>query len=59
MNLRAIGAIATFLLVFLGLMYKVGDVNVENFFILLCLSSIAGLIGWFKLFKPSSRSERN
>ena len=28
MNLRVVGTIGTFLLVFLGLMYKVGDFNV-------------------------------
>ena len=52
MNLRLIGTIGTFLLVFLGLMYKVGDYNAQEFFVFLALGSIAGAIAWFKLFKP-------
>jgi membrane protein DedA with SNARE-associated domain len=59
MILRIFGTIGTFLLVFLGLMYEVGDFNVEEFFIFLGLGSIAGLIAWFKLFKPSSRRKGN
>jgi HAMP domain-containing protein len=59
MILRIIGTIGTFLLVFLGLMYEVGDFNVEEFFVFLGLASIAGLIAWFKLFKPSSRRKGN
>jgi membrane protein DedA with SNARE-associated domain len=59
MILRVFGTIGTFLLVFLGLMYEVGDFNVEEFFIFLGLGSIAGLIAWFKLFKPSSRRKGN
>ena len=59
MILRMIGTIGTFLLVFLGLMYEVGDFNVEEFFVFLGLGSIAGLIAWFKLFKPSSRRKGN
>lgn len=59
MNLRIVGTIGTFLLVFLGLMYKVGDFNVGEFFIFLGFGSIAGLIAWFKLFKPGSRREGN
>ena len=35
MILRIIGTIGTFLLVFLGLMYEVGDFNVEEFFVFL------------------------
>jgi hypothetical protein len=59
MILRVFGTIGTFLLVFLGLMYEVSDFNVEEFFIFLGLGSIAGLIAWFKLFKPSSRRRGN
>jgi hypothetical protein len=59
MILRVFGTIGTFLLVFLGLMYEVGDFNVEDFFVFLGLGSIAGLIAWFKLFKPSSRRKGN
>jgi hypothetical protein len=59
MILRIFGTIGTFLLVFLGLMYEVGDFNVEEFFVFLGLGSIAGLIAWFKLFKPSSRRRGN
>jgi hypothetical protein len=59
MILRVFGTIGTFLLVFLGLMYEVGDFNVEEFFVFLGLGSIAGLIAWFKLFKPSSRRRGN
>ncbi|AKO52324.1 hypothetical protein ABA45_07700 [Marinobacter psychrophilus] len=59
MILRIFGTIGTFLLVFLGLMYEVGDFNVEEFFVFLGLGSIAGLIAWFKLFKPSSRRKGN
>jgi membrane protein DedA with SNARE-associated domain len=59
MILRVFGTIGTFLLVFLGLMYEVGDFNVEEFFIFLGLGSIAGLIAWFKLFKPSPRRKGN
>jgi hypothetical protein len=59
MILRVFGTIGTFLLVFLGLMYEVGDFNVEEFFVFLGLGSIAGLIAWFKLFKPSSRRKGN
>lgn len=57
MKLRVVGTVGTFLLVFLGLMYKVGDFNVEEFFVFLGLGSIAGLIAWFKLFKPGSQRE--
>lgn len=57
MSLRLIGTIGTFLLVFLGLMYKVGDFNTEEFFVFLVLASIAGLIAWFKLFKPGAQRE--
>jgi hypothetical protein len=59
MILRVFGTIGTFLLVFLGLMYEVGDFNVEEFFVFLGLGTIAGLIAWFKLFKPSSRRKGN
>jgi len=59
MILRVFGTIGTFLLVFLGLMYEVGDFNVAEFFVFLGLGSIAGLIAWFKLFKPSSRRKGN
>lgn len=59
MNLRVIGTIGTFLLVFLGLMYKVNDFTVGEFFIFLVLSSIAGLIAWFKLFKPGAQRRGN
>jgi hypothetical protein len=59
MILRVFGTIGTFLLVFLGLMYEVGDFTVEEFFVFLGLGSIAGLIAWFKLFKPSSRRKGN
>lgn len=59
MVLRVIGTIGTFLLVVLGLMYKVDDVNVEKFFIFLVFGSIAGFIAWFKLFKPGSQREQN
>lgn len=57
MNLRLAGTIGTFLLVVLGLMYQVGDFSVGEFFVFLCLGSIAGLIAWFKLFKPGSQRE--
>ncbi len=59
MSLRLIGTIGTFLLVFLGLMYKVGDFNTEEFFVFLGLASIASLIAWFKLFKPGPQREGN
>jgi hypothetical protein len=59
MILRVFGTIGTFLLVFLGLMYEVGHFNVEEFFVFLGFGSIAGLIAWFKLFKPSSRRKSN
>lgn len=59
MHLRIVGTIGTFILVFVGLMYKVGDFTVGEFFIFLGLASIAGLIAWFKLFKPGSRREGN
>lgn len=54
MNLRVVGTVLTFLLVFIGLMHETDDVNVEEFFVFLGFGSIAGLIAWFKLFKPSS-----
>ena len=57
MSLRLIGTIGIFLLVFLGLMYKVGDFNTEEFFVFLGLASIAGLIAWFKLFKPGPQRD--
>lgn len=59
MSLRLIGTIGTFLLVFLGLMYKVGDFNTEEFFVFLGLATIAALIAWFKLFKPGPQREGN
>lgn len=59
MNLRVIGTIGTFLLVVLGLVYEVGDFSVGEFFIFLGLGSVAGLIAWFKLFKPGPRREGN
>jgi hypothetical protein len=57
MNLRLVGTIGTFLLVILGLMYQVGDFSVGDFFVFLGFGSIAGLIAWFKLFKPGSQRE--
>ncbi|WP_309044310.1 hypothetical protein [Marinobacter sediminicola] len=59
MNLRIVGTIGTFLLVFLGLLHKVGDFNAQEFFVILALASIAGAIAWFKLFKPGPRREGN
>lgn len=57
MNLRVIGTIGTFLVVVLGLMHKVGDYSVEEFLIFLVFGTIAGLIAWFKLFKPGPQRE--
>jgi hypothetical protein len=57
MNLRVVGTIGTFLLVFLGLTYKVGADDVEQVLVFLGFGSVAGLIAWFKLFKPRSQRE--
>lgn len=59
MSLRVAGTIVIFLFVFLGLIYKVGDVGVRDFFVCLGLGSIAGLIAWFKFFKPGSQRKGN
>lgn len=59
MNLRLAGTIGTFLLIVLGLMYQVGEFTVKEFAIFLGLGAIAGLIAWFKLFKPSSQRDSN
>lgn len=59
MNLRLAGTIGTFLLVTLGLMHQVGDFSVGDFIIFLGLGTVAGLIAWFKLFKPGSQREGN
>lgn len=59
MNLRVIGTIGTFLLVLLGLMYNVDNYSAVDFFIFLGLASVAGVIGWFKLFKPGVQREDN
>ncbi|KKM88198.1 hypothetical protein LCGC14_1261220 [marine sediment metagenome] len=55
MTLRVIGTIGTFFLVFFGLMSMVGDVSVADFFALLGFGCIAGLIAWYKLFKPGAQ----
>lgn len=59
MSTRSIGAIAAFLLVFLGLMAMVGDVHVAEFFVSLALGFIAALVAWFKLPKPASKDQEN
>ena len=56
MSIRQIGAVATFLFVFLGLMSMVGNVHVAEFFGSLGLGFVAGLIVWFKLPKPSKQT---
>lgn len=59
MKLRVIGTIATFLLVVFGLMHEVGDYSAAEFFAFLGFGTTAGLIAWFKLFKPGPRRESN
>ena len=48
MSVRSIGAIAAFLLVFLGLMAMVGNVHVAEFFVSLALGFIAACSGQAK-----------
>jgi hypothetical protein len=55
MSLRSIGAVAAFFLVFFGLMSMVGNVHVAEFYGILGLGLIAGLVAWFKLPKPQSK----
>ena len=50
-NLRLMGAIAAFLLVFFGLMSMVGNVLVGEFYGILGLGAIAALIAYFKIPK--------
>ena len=50
-NLRLVGAAAAFLLVFLGLMSMVGNVHVGEFYGILGLGVVAGLVTYFKLPK--------
>lgn len=57
MTLRLTGSIGTFFLVVLGLMYNVGQFSVTDFLIFLGLGTVAGLIAWFKLFKPNPHRE--
>ena len=57
MSVRSIGAIAAFLLVFLGLMSMVGNVHVAEFFGSLALGFIAALVAWFKLPQPTSKDQ--
>ena len=59
MKLRVIGTIATFLVIVLGLMHEVEDYSVVEFFAFLGFGTTAGLIAWFKLFKPGPQREGN
>lgn len=56
MSIRAIGAIASFLIVFLGLMSMVGNVHVAEFFASLILGMIAAIFTWSKLPKPKNKT---
>lgn len=58
MSIRSIGAIAAFLIVFLGLMSMVGNVAVEEFYGCLVLGFIAGIYTFMKLPKPSVKVSR-
>lgn len=59
LNLRVAGTIATFLMVLVGLIYKVGDYSAVDFFIFVGLASVAGAIAWLKLFKPGLQRKDN
>ena len=56
MSIRAVGAVAAFLMVFLGLMSMVGNVAVEEFYGCLVLGFVAGIVAFLKLPKPSVKS---
>ena len=47
-NLRLIFTIASFFLVFLGILSLVGNVHVAEFFTALVLAVITAIIMWFK-----------
>ena len=57
MSFRSIGAVATFLFVFLGLMSMVGNVHVAEFFGSLGLAFVAALVVFFKLPKPRTQTD--
>ena len=56
MSIRAVGAVAAFLMVFLGLMSMVGNVAVEEFYGCLVLGFVAGIVAFLKLPKPSVKN---